>query len=103
MAATSVSEAIEAFEDVKPDVLISDIGMPGEDGYQLIRKVRALAQERGGNIPAIALTAYAGEADRRRVLASGYQVHMAKPIEPSELLQTIAGLIHSEEKVGGHL
>ena len=99
VAASSVSEAIEAFEDVRPDVLISDIGMPGEDGYQLIRRVRALAQERGGGTPAIALTAYAGEADRKRVLASGYQVHMAKPIEPSELIQTIASLVRSEEKV----
>jgi CheY-like chemotaxis protein len=96
--ALSASEALAAMEAVKPDVLISDIGMPVEDGYQLIGQVRALAPERGGNTPAIALTAYAGEADRRRVLEAGYQTHMAKPIEPAELLRAVASLVHSEEK-----
>jgi PAS domain S-box-containing protein len=98
--ALSVSEALAAFEAAPPDVLISDIGMPVEDGYQLIRKVRARTPERGGNTPAIALTAYAGEADRKRALESGYQTHMAKPIEPSELMRAVASLVHSEEKVG---
>jgi signal transduction histidine kinase/ActR/RegA family two-component response regulator len=96
--ASSTSEALTALEAVKPDVLISDIGMPGEDGYQLIRKVRMLAPERGGNTPAIALTAYAGEADRRAALRSGYQTHMAKPIEPSAMLRAVASLVHSEEE-----
>ncbi|HEX8650448.1 MAG TPA: CHASE domain-containing protein [Pyrinomonadaceae bacterium] len=97
--ATSTREALARLEAAQPDVLISDIGMPVEDGYQLIRKVRALAPERGGNIPAIALTAYAGEADRRAALSSGYQTHLAKPIEPSEVLRALANLVRSEEEV----
>jgi CheY-like chemotaxis protein len=99
--ASSVADAIRAFESAPPDILISDIGMPVEDGYQLIGRVRRLASDRGGGTPAIALTAYAGEADRRRALSSGYQMHMAKPIEPNSLIRAIAGLIRSEEKVGG--
>jgi PAS domain S-box-containing protein len=99
--ASSVSEAVRALEKERPDVLISDIGMPEEDGYQLIRRVRALAPARGGNVPAVALTAYAGEADRLRALASGYQRHVRKPIEPSELIKAIASLAGLEEKVGG--
>ena len=74
--------------------------MPVEDGYQLIGRVRQLPSGRDRQLPAIALTAYAGEADRERVLASGYDRHLAKPIEPSELIQAIVSLIRSEEKVG---
>ena len=76
----------------KPDVLITDIGMPGEDGYAVIRKVRQLGVEDGGNIPAIALTAFARSEDRRRAISSGFQMHMAKPIEPSELVAMVASL-----------
>jgi PAS domain S-box-containing protein len=96
--AASVHEAIKAFESAQPDVLISDIGMPVEDGYQLIRRVRGRAPEQGGDVPAIALTAYAGEADRKRMLSSGYQMRMAKPIEPASLIQAIAGLMRKEER-----
>jgi CheY-like chemotaxis protein len=99
----SVSEAIKAFESAPPDVLISDIGMPVEDGYQLIRRVRARAMDQGGDVPAIALTAYAGEADRKRMLNSGYQMRLAKPIEPASLIEAIASLIRSSEEVGGKL
>jgi CheY-like chemotaxis protein len=101
--ASSVSEAIKAFESAPPDVLISDIGMPVEDGYQLIRRVRARATGQGGDVPAIALTAYAGEADRKRMLNSGYQMRLAKPIEPASLIEAIASLIRSREEVGGKL
>jgi CheY-like chemotaxis protein len=75
----------------KPDVIISDIGMTGENGYALIRKVRALAPA-GGHIPAIALTAYAGAADRRRALLAGFQTHLAKPVDPADLIAVILSL-----------
>jgi CheY-like chemotaxis protein len=73
-------------------VLLSDIGMPDGDGYALIREVRALSRERGGGTPAAALTAYAGVEDRARVLSSGYQSHLAKPVEPAELAAVVARL-----------
>ena len=66
--------------------------MSGENGYDLIRQVRALAPEKGGTVPAVALTAYAGPADRKRALAAGFHVHLAKPVEPDELLAVIASL-----------
>jgi CheY-like chemotaxis protein len=95
-ACGSAHEALEALVEWKPDVLMSDIGMPGEDGYSLIKKVRALSNERGGQIPAAALTAYAREEDRERALAAGYQIHVAKPIGSRELVVTIAGLAGRE-------
>lgn len=76
----------------KPDVIVSDIGTPGEDGYSFIRKLRSLPREEGGRIPALALTAYARADDRRKALAAGYHNHAAKPIEPQELLLVIANL-----------
>jgi CheY-like chemotaxis protein len=79
-------------ETWKPDVLIADIGMPVEDGYSLIRKVRALPHERGGRTPALALTAYARDDDRKRALSEGYQIHLAKPVDRVELASAIAGL-----------
>jgi signal transduction histidine kinase/DNA-binding response OmpR family regulator len=97
IAACSTGEAIEvlagAVNGSMPDVLVSDIGMPGEDGIDLIVKVRALAPERGGKIPAIALTAYARAEDRARVLAAGFQRHIAKPVEPSTLVSAVASLV----------
>lgn len=74
------------------DVVISDIGMPGKDGYEFIRLLRALPASKGGNIPAIALTAFARSEDRTRAMVSGYQVHVSKPIEPQELVATVASL-----------
>jgi CheY-like chemotaxis protein len=73
-------------------VLISDIGMPGEDGYGLMRRVRALGLEAGGRVPAIALTAFAREDDVRHAHEAGFDLHMAKPIEPGELARAVARL-----------
>lgn len=96
MAASSAGEALAALRNVSngslPDVLISDIGMPGEDGFDLITQVRALRPERAGNIPAIALTAYARAEDRARVLAAGFQRHVAKPVESSALAAAVVNL-----------
>ena len=88
----SAREALEILQQWQPDVLLSDIGMPDEDGYSLIKKVRALPPERGGHTPAAAFTAYALEDDRARVLAAGYQVHIAKPSSSAELVSTVAHL-----------
>ena len=73
--------------------MVSDIGMPGEDGYDLIREVRALTAEDCGRVPAVALTAFARSEDRQRALLAGYQLHVAKPVEPSELLTVCASLV----------
>jgi CheY-like chemotaxis protein len=88
----SAREGLELLEQWRPDVLMSDIAMPGEDGYSLINKVRALPAERGGRTPAAAFTAYAREEDRQRALAAGYQIHVAKPISSSQLVATLAHL-----------
>jgi CheY-like chemotaxis protein len=88
----SASEALEGMERQAFDVLVSDIGMPEKDGYWLINKVRQRPAERGGRIPAAALTAYAGIEDRERVLLAGYQMHIPKPVEASELTSVVAGL-----------
>ena len=93
VTAGSAMEALVALEKSKPDVLISDIGMPEEDGYALISKVRALSAARGGKVPAIALTAYARTEDRVRALMAGFQVHLPKPIEPVELMAVVASLV----------
>jgi PAS domain S-box-containing protein len=91
-AVATVAEALAALEREKPDVILSDLGMPGEDGYSLIRKLRAQDPERGGRIPAAALTAYASAQDRTRALLAGFQSHVPKPIEASELAAVIANL-----------
>jgi PAS domain S-box-containing protein len=93
MTARSVADALTQMGGALPDVIISDIGMPGEDGYELIRKVRQLPLELGGSIPAVALTAYARAEDRLRVLRSGYQMHVAKPVELAELVAIVANLV----------
>jgi signal transduction histidine kinase/ActR/RegA family two-component response regulator len=90
--AGAVSEALETIKEWLPDVLISDIGMPEEDGYSLINKIRALDPESGGMIPAVALTGYAGSDDRPRSLSAGYHTHIAKPVEFSELATVVASL-----------
>jgi PAS domain S-box-containing protein len=91
-ACASAAEALEEIKQWRPLVLVSDIGMPDEDGYALIGKLRALGPERGGGVPAIALTAYARSEDRMRALASGFQMHVPKPIEAGELIVVIASL-----------
>ena len=90
--AESAREALERLERDPPDVLVSDIGMPGEDGYSLIRRVRALGPDRGGNTPAVALTAYARAEDRVRSVLAGFQMHVSKPVEPAELITMVASL-----------
>jgi K+-sensing histidine kinase KdpD len=90
--AASVDEAMAAFERDVPDVLVSDIGMPGKDGTELIRLIRALPAERGGEVPAAALTAYARAGDRTHVLSAGFSMHLPKPIEPEELLAVVVSL-----------
>ena len=77
----------------RPDFLISDLGMPDDDGYSLIGWVRALPADQGGETPAVALTAYARAEDRLRVLRSGFQIHIPKPIEPTELIVAVASLV----------
>jgi CheY-like chemotaxis protein len=91
--AGSVREALEQLGRFRPAVLISDIGMPGEDGYELIRRVRELPAGQGGNIPAVALTAYARAEDRLRALRAGYQMHVPKPVELAELVAVAASLV----------
>jgi CheY-like chemotaxis protein len=91
-AAGSASEGLDSIEQLRPDVLIADIGMPVEDGYGLIRKVRALPKERGGQTPALALTAYARTEDRVRAISEGYQLHLAKPVDRVELATVVASL-----------
>jgi PAS domain S-box-containing protein len=88
----SAAEALAAIEKHKPDILISDLGMPDEDGYSLISKIRALPAEQGGQIPAAALTAYARAEDRMRVLRSGFQFHLPKPVDSAELVTVVASL-----------
>jgi CheY-like chemotaxis protein len=82
---------LDAYLAIKPDVVVADIGMPEEDGYDLIRKIRALGG-RGGQIPAIAVTAEARHEDRERALSAGYDLHVAKPIDPSRLTRAVAQL-----------
>ena len=98
--ATSVTEALELLERFRPDVLLSDITMPGEDGYMLIQKVKALEQSQGRLIPAAALTANAREEDHRRALAAGFQMHISKPIESEKLIATVAQLAGRAKQAG---
>ncbi|HXG92007.1 MAG TPA: ATP-binding protein [Blastocatellia bacterium] len=99
LTAATCAEALARLSDAseRPDVLIADIAMPGEDGFDLIHQVRELEPEKGGNIPAIALTAYAGVEDRIRVLNEGYQAHLSKPVSLAELARTVATLAAGEK------
>lgn len=92
MTATTSREALKVLQEWMPDVLVSDIGMPEEDGYTLISKIRALDPDHGGRTPAVALTGYAGPDERRRLLSAGYQLHVTKPVELNELISAIADL-----------
>jgi signal transduction histidine kinase/DNA-binding response OmpR family regulator len=91
-AVGTASEAIEALARNVPDILVSDIAMPGEDGFALIARVRALPRERGGAVPAVALTAYAGTETRAQTLGAGFEAHVGKPVRPEDLIAAIAGL-----------
>ena len=89
----SAAEFLTVLESFQPDVVVSDIGMPEVDGYTLLRQVRSLSPEQGGQVPAIALTAYAGEIDRQQAIAAGFQKHIVKPIEPDKLVVAIITLL----------
>ncbi|MBN3892022.1 MAG: PAS domain S-box protein [Nostoc sp. JL31] len=91
----SAMEALRIMPQFQPNLLLSDIGMPEVDGYMLIRQIRAMSPELGGKIPAIALTAYAGEVDYQQAIAAGFGQHITKPVEPAKLLRAIANLIYS--------
>ncbi len=90
--AATAQEGLELLQKQRPDMLVSDIGMPNEDGYHFIKCVRALRSEDGGRTPAAALTAFARSEDRTRALCAGYQTHVAKPVEPAELTAVVASL-----------
>jgi CheY-like chemotaxis protein len=92
VACPTADEGLEKAKTFRPDVVISDIGMPGKDGYQFIRELRQIARDIGKTFPAVALTAFARSEDRTRAMMAGYQVHLAKPIEPQELLATVGSL-----------
>jgi PAS domain S-box-containing protein len=92
-AVASGAEAFSAFTASPPDVVVSDIEMPEENGYDLIRRLRGLPPERGGRIPAAALTAYARAEDRMRALRAGFQIHVSKPVQPAELVAVVASLV----------
>jgi two-component system CheB/CheR fusion protein len=94
--AESAAEGLAAVEDFRPGVVLCDIAMPGEDGYSFIRRMRALGTERGGGVPALALTALVGDEDRRRVLLAGFQMHVPKPVDINSLTRAVADLSHPE-------
>jgi CheY-like chemotaxis protein len=98
-SASSAEQALSIIERDVPDLLVSDIGMPGMDGYELMRKVRALPNQRARRVPAVAVTAYARSEDMRRALAEGFQLHMAKPIEPAAFASAVARLSRGFEGV----
>jgi PAS domain S-box-containing protein len=98
--AASVGEGFDLLVRTRPDVLVSDIGMPGEDGLSFIRRVRQLPPSRGGLTSAAALSAYASADDKRRALVAGFQDHIAKPVDPARLIGVIANLARSDERLG---
>ncbi len=98
LVGSCAEEGLDLVKERRPDVIVSDIGMPGRDGYEFIRDVRALAPDIGGRTPAIALTAFARSEDRTRAMLAGYQVHMSKPIEPHELIATIKSIASNSDR-----
>jgi CheY-like chemotaxis protein len=91
-SASSVAEAFEVLTEHRPDVIVSDIGMPFENGYSFLRNLRQVLQEEGGTIPALAITGYCRPEDRERALAAGFDLHLTKPIEPDHLLRALTEL-----------
>jgi CheY-like chemotaxis protein len=94
-AFTTIAQPNGQADHPYPDVIVSDIAMPEEDGYSLIRKVRARTPQQGGHIPAIALTAYARDEDANRAVSEGFQMHLAKPINPARLIDVVAHCVES--------
>jgi CheY-like chemotaxis protein len=101
LTAANASEALHLVAAERPHVLVSDIGMPQVDGYELLRRIRALGEAKGGTMPAIALTAFARSEDRTRALRAGFLVHCSKPVEPSELVATVASVTGRAPLDGG--
>ncbi|MUG97209.1 response regulator [Scytonema sp. UIC 10036] len=95
-AVGSAAEALEALAQSKPDILLIDLGMPKVNGYTLLRQIRSMTPEQGGQIPAIALTAYVGEKDKQQALAAGFQMHIPKPVEPAEIAVVIDQIIRQK-------
>lgn len=93
LTVNSAAEVLANLASFQPDILVSDIGMLEVDGYSLIQQIRALPPEEGGQIVAMALTAYVREEDQQRAISSGYQSHMTKPIDPEQFVQAIAALV----------
>ncbi|MGJ5675579.1 MAG: ATP-binding protein [Nostochopsis sp.] len=100
ISVSSAQEALQILNQTKPDILLADIGMPEIDGYTLLRQIRTMSPEQGGEIPAIALTAYVGEMNQQQALQTGFQLHISKPVEPEELIQAIAQIV---KQVSGSL
>ena len=99
--ASSVEEAMGAFESAPTDVILSDIGMPEADGYELIRRIRARPRSAGGATPGACLTGYTTSEDRRRALLAGFTMHLSKPIDPAELVAVVASLARMAAALGG--
>src|SRR5205823_6089653 len=91
--AASARDAMTAFREATPTLLITDLGMPDVDGFELLDWVRRLDRAEGGQVPAIALTAFARSEDRLRALEAGFSAHISKPVEPSELIATVASVV----------
>jgi CheY-like chemotaxis protein len=100
-AVGSAAEALAVVSRLRPHVLVSDIGMPRIDGYEMLRTLRGRRPEDGGRIPAVALTAYASAEDRERALAAGYQRHLAKPIDPIDLVDAVAEVVERTAAIDG--
>ncbi|WP_333269422.1 MULTISPECIES: response regulator [unclassified Microcoleus] len=95
ITATTAGEGFALLTQSPPDVVLSDIGMPDMDGYMLMRQIRSLPPEQGGSVLAIALTAYAGDFNQQQAKQAGFQRHLAKPIEPEQLIKTIGALLEN--------
>jgi CheY-like chemotaxis protein len=95
--ASSAAGGFASIAEIKPDVILCDIAMPTEDGYSFIRKLRSLSREKGGQIPAAALTALAGEADRREATGAGFQMHLAKPVDAARLIAAVGLLLARQD------
>jgi CheY-like chemotaxis protein len=96
--ATSSAEALEAVKQKRPDMILSDVGMPDEDGYEFLAKLRQRSDAEGGDTPAVALTAFARSEDRRRALMAGFQMHLPKPVEPVELLAVVSNIFAASRR-----
>jgi len=96
VAVASAGEALNALRQQSFDALVADIGMPGQDGYSLIRAIRSLPAGAGGSIPAVAVTAYTSVREREEALTAGFNAHMGKPVDPEQLVATIAAAVSAE-------